>query len=192
MSKDFFAFCYDQYKLEHAEADKFYSKAGILISAMTVLGSCIYRLSEPASFLNWGFTLSTGQNVVTILTVIVLLKVLWHTFQMLRPRKEYEDLASAKLWHEWRQDQARVIAMETIPQAGELELEDTVNEAFFAEIAPKLAKAQETNAKINERRRKHFREAILWMSKAVFGLLIQASLQLALYFQNLHLHGANH
>jgi len=49
--KDFIAFSYDQYKLEHAEADKFYSKAGILISAMVLLGSLVPRLAEPTTLL---------------------------------------------------------------------------------------------------------------------------------------------
>ena len=189
-NKDFFVFSYDQYKLEHAEADKFYAKTGILISALAILGSLVYRLSEPTTLLRWGLDLPTIRNVVMILTVGALLKTLWHTFKMARPRKEYEDLAPVKVWYEWRKKRGEFIEREPSAGTDTVELEEKTNTAFISEIIPKLAEAQEKNANMNEQRRVHFRKAIDCLSWSVLILLIQAGLHLAVYLQDLYLQGA--
>ena len=109
---------------------------------------------------------------------------------MTLPRK-YRDIASVKIWDEWRKEYVAHIAQEsTVGTDAADASEDKTNAGFMSQIMQKLAEAQDTNGSMNERRRKHFRKAVVCLSWSVFGLLIQAGLYLALYRQNLYLQGA--
>ncbi|HPG69032.1 MAG TPA: hypothetical protein PLO37_19465 [Candidatus Hydrogenedentes bacterium] len=189
MSKDFFEFSYQQYKLELSEADKFYSKAGILVSALAILGGLAYRLSEPATLLTWRLDLSTCRNLVEILSVCALLKTLWHTCQMVRPRKGYEALAPVRVWHDWLKKRAERVEKMPPCKIDEVKSEEDAIIAFMSEIIPRLAEAQEKNAQLNEQRRESFRKAVDWLFRFAFFLLIQAVFHLAIYLWGLHLQG---
>jgi hypothetical protein len=183
--KAFFDFCYDQYKVEMEDAERIYTRVGILITALVVLAGVVKHLARPELAGEWNLTLgvvpiATGiLHIATMAAGFCLLKSLCYTLRAARPQK-YTNLASTEQLREWKEIRALHIAQNEAKKSP-----GGLSSALWREMLPKLTEAQFKNAELNEKRRIQYEKALSWIVRAVVAILIQGFFAFFVYLGEL-------
>lgn len=182
MSRDFYELCYDQYKNEMAEAESLYQKAGIMLIVIPLIGSLMAALGR-LDLLNHLFTridvfifylsFTVATSALAVSTFFVFLFVC--------PRSDYKTLASMDVWQNWRKEYKEFLEKQKQTHKSD----DAIDVAMFENICPRLAEAQPTNSKINEKRRKNFQRSVKTAAVAMAATGIQALFALFLNIQGI-------
>jgi len=177
MSRDFYEYCYSQYKQEMAEADGLYHKAGVMLVALPLLGAIMVRLGRldilslcfvrVDAFLFYLAILTAAFGVATSALFL---------FLCLYPRK-YKTLADMDVWQKWREDYQKYLRAK---EDGSADKAAALDAAMFENLCPRLAEAQPINAQINENRRKAFKRSVFWAGIVLVAVALEAIFHLAL------------
>lgn len=181
MSRAFYELCYDQYKQEMKEADSLYQKGGVVILAVSLLGTILSALGRvdllprifdrvDVFFFYAAFAVAGSSLVVSVIFL----------FLCVYPR-QYHTLAGMDVWFDWREKYRRFEE----EKGDAAESPPDLDGALFENICPKLVEAQPKNAAINEKRRTAFRWSILWSATALAATGVQAFFNMLLLAQGL-------
>jgi len=180
MSRDFYELCYDQYKLEMAEAGTLYQRAGLMLVLISLIGSLMAGLGRldllDRLFVRVDvFVFYSAFAAASVALVVCAVFV----FLFVCPRSDYKTLAGMDVWRNWRKEYEEILEKrEQSDKKG-----DTVDLAMFENICPRLAEAQPINARINEKRRKAFQRSVKTAAVALAATGIQALFALILKIQ---------
>lgn len=176
--REFYDLCYDQYKHEQNQADAIYTRAGVLLPSLPVLGAIAYGLGRPEllvlcftrieifSYL-FGAILAFGCMGVSVLFLLLCLY----------PRR-YQSLPPMADWEDWRQNfRTEFRKNDSEPD------EEQIGEHCLGLLKEKVVAAQKDYARLNEIRRKHFQRAILLAALAICGIALEAFFHLFLHLQ---------
>jgi len=177
--KEFFDFCYDQYKTELADADLLYQRAGILLTGLAVLGGLIAALIRLEYVVDTFHRLDIGAYYIcAAASVLSLTCSAGFLVAVLIPRR-YSRIAPVKAWKEWRAVYGSILTSDDVTA------EERNREALAIEthtlLLDNIAKAQSENAPQNQARMKHFTSSVKWTSIAVVCMVLLALARLAIY-----------
>jgi len=163
----FFDLCYDQYKAEMNEADVLFQRVGVLLIVLPVLAGGLFTLGridllgrcfERVDICLYYAASLTGWLALFVSVVFLMLAM------MLR---RYEVVATMPKWHAWR-DKYREY------RASKKDDMTSVDAKMVSEMCEPLAHAQETNAQVNQKRRKLFQKAICAAAIATLSVFATA------------------
>ncbi len=178
VSKDFYDLCYDQYKSELEEAEKIYQKVSILLVLIPILAGVSAKFGRtdiiPSFFARVDIFLYYLSFIITWLLLGVSISF---SIYCVMPRKKYRRIKDMENWQDWR-----VRYQKYIDESGN---DEDVDHALIRDLTPRLAEAQTTNTKLNEKRRQAFQKAVFITSLSIFSIGFQALLYLALKLQNI-------
>ncbi|MCX5653025.1 MAG: hypothetical protein NTY65_00010 [Planctomycetota bacterium] len=158
-NKEFFDFCYNQYRLEIEHGESVYRRGAFLLTSQAILGAMAYSLAS-CKYVNELFTridvfnyyaCTSGALALVAISVIYMLKAV-----MPRP---YPDIETMPEWVRWREKMLCHIASQPEDQ------KDT--DSLFPQVIVRMAEAQKGWALKNEPRRQNIRSAILYASLAL-------------------------
>ena len=179
--RGFYELCLGEYRFEKAEAGALYSRAGVLLTALSLLGALCYGLGRidllPHLFERVDIFLYYSATITCLLSLAISAYFL---YGCILPRA-YPSLASMKEWQGWR-DKYR----KTPTEGGKQTTDDpdlAVSREMLSSIIPLLAEAQAGCSALNERRRKHFQRAVFVLGFALIAWGIQALFHLFLRLQ---------
>lgn len=174
---EFRAFCYDQYKLSLSQNDELYRRAGLLLTALTVLGGATMALFDrhllpdllntvrPLYWLTLRLYLAflALAGVALVVSVIVLILTLL-------PRRYFE-IAPLKAWLGWRDEYRQQLGSVDSLQPDHRSA--AVAQATHDAVVRMLSEAQGNNSRLNSVRLRWFRRSV-W-----FTIVLAASLTLS-------------
>lgn len=177
-NKAFFDFCYDQYKIESEEVEKIYSKVAILLIVIPILGGIAVRLGRIEIVAQLFQRIDIFLYYVFFVITWILLSVsIFYSVYCVIPRKNYLRIGDLKKWEKWKSDYEQYIQ----DSGGN----ETIEEALFRDICPKLADAQTRSSPINEKRRSSFQKAVFFASLSIIPVGLQAIFYLILKLHNI-------
>jgi len=181
MSRDFYELCYDQYKLEMADADALYQKTGVMLVVVSLLGTVIAKISRIDVFDLIFLRVDVFIFYFSTLSGLVLLgSSIYFLFRLAYPGK-YQTLDSMGAWQEWRIQYEEYLKKSKDTGNSPTDLDD----AMFVNLCPRLAEAQPINAKLNEKRRKKFQYSVKMAALSLIAIAIQALFALLLALQGI-------
>ena len=184
MSRNFYELCYDQYKLEMAEANSLYQKAGVMLVVLSLLGTIIVSLGRidlvDLCFKRIDVFLFYFASVVAI--TLLSLSVIY-LIQLSYPRSEYKTLKSMDAWQNWR-SQYFDYEKDSKTEGADAEVA-SVDDEMFKQLCSRMAEAQAINSVINEKRRKKFQMSIKLSVISLLAIAIQALFGLILNLQGI-------
>ena len=177
----FFEICFDQYRYEQNQADAIYQRAGILLTALPILGAIAYQLGRPDLVLIW-FTRVDICVYLTAGAIAFIALAVGGTFTLLSicPRKQYKSLPPMQAWEDWRNKYRKDFDGKDKPSD-----EKAIGEASLQHMKEKVLEAEKTYALLNEKRRKYFQYAIFSIGVATAGVALQAFFHMLLYLQGI-------
>jgi len=169
--KEFFDFCYNQYRLEIEHSEAIYRKGAFLLTSQAVLGGMAYSLSNVkyVEDLLYVQDLFTRIDVLLYYTstaaafALVALSVIYMLKAVL-PRP-YPGIGVMPEWVEWRE---KMICHIKSQSDGQKNLD-----CLFAQFVVRLAGVQKDSALKNESRRQKIRSAIIYASLALGCIALQ-------------------
>ncbi|MCX6833750.1 MAG: hypothetical protein NTW07_01220 [candidate division Zixibacteria bacterium] len=170
--RGFYELCLGEYRFEKTEAGALYSRAGVLLTALSLLGALCYALSRldlvPRLFERVDIFLYYSAIITCLLSLAISA---FYLYGCILPRA-YPSLASMKEWQAWRDKFRKTLTECGKETTGELDL--AVSREMLSLVIPLLAVAQAGCSALNERRRKHFQRAVFVLLFALIALGFQA------------------
>jgi hypothetical protein len=169
--KEFFDFCYDQYKLELDQAETLYQRSGILLTGQAILGGIIVAMSRADLVPCLFFRINVLLYYLIMMTAFVCLFAgVGFLIATVYPR-DYYRLASVSKWKSWREEyKAKLIADD--PDANERN-KSALEEQTGISLLNLLAEAHATNVTINQRRLRFFQRGVFFTALVVVNVAFQ-------------------
>ncbi|MBW7863943.1 MAG: hypothetical protein H3C30_05950 [Candidatus Hydrogenedentes bacterium] len=177
---DLFAFVYDQYKIELADADGISKRASLVLGAAVLVGTASAQLTNPGLLLKWHESLwHMLMAFFSVSDVLFLVVSVAFLFLVAYPRT-YERIAPTVKWLDWlRQIEQHLVGAGTdgMDECHEKGPEDDKEIALLTA----LSNAQSKNYRLNEIRRNHYQRALLLLVFSTGSMFLLAVLTLCKY-----------
>ena len=180
--KQFMDFCYDQYKIELENAERFYPRVTVHVAVLTLLGGICVRLLPLGPLLSMcGNTVALLQTALAFLTFLLLAVSFVFVLVAALPRR-YEHVAPAAKWQEWHETYDKLLSKDNRSDDNR----PILAQGFIDSLIPGLTEAQHKNVAINEHRRRYYRKAVFAVMFATVSISLLALLRLCVYLGVLH------
>ena len=169
--KEFFDFAYEEYKAELALAYSLHQRAGILLTAIVIVGGAAAAIARIELL---GQTAPQWRvlclHLATLFVVASLIAGVVFLFVTTLPR-DYPKLGKAFFWCQWRQ-RYRAMLVDDDPDDDQRN-QSALASATLEAILQQVADAQTTAAWMNQKRLRSFYNGVCCLSVAVIGLGIE-------------------
>ncbi len=182
--RSFYELCYDQYTREKDETEGIYRRAGILLTALPILGAVTYGLGRTDLVPRLFTRVDVFLYYLAVLAAWLALAT--SVFFLVRSilLRTYSSLAPMKKWHGWIEEYRR-----KFPNEGK-DLSDEDKSVIGAELIrsliPLLADAQTHCSENNEHRRKLLKTAFSAAAIAIACIAGEAVFHVILHLQDVN------
>ncbi|MDP6636150.1 MAG: hypothetical protein QGG42_14720 [Phycisphaerae bacterium] len=177
----FFEICFGQYRYEQQQADAIYQRAGILLTALPIIGAIAYKLGRPDLIPIWFSRVDIFLYLTAVTAAFGAVGTgTVFTILCICPRKRYGTLTLMQSWENWRNEYR-----EKLDDKGNPPSEKEIGEGCLQRMKERILEAEKSHAALNERRRQYFKYTIFSIGAATAAIAFEAFFHMLLYLQGI-------
>jgi hypothetical protein len=181
--KEFFDFCYEQYRRELDQADLLYQRGAVILPIQTFLAGAVVYLTRTdlwkSTFLRLDVFL---YYLAALVGLFLLVDAMGHLVAAILPRN-YERVASTTQWRDWREGyRSQLAKYDANDDAGN---QQALQEQTAAQLLDAVVIAEDANSRLNETRMRFFRAGVLRTALSLVVIVVQAVLYFAIRLRGL-------